>query len=95
MSTAHDRTPEKKELDRNAILIALADFNPRSTTVNGITQRLNIEGVKIEPANLDQDLAYLSGKDLIIQQHAELSVGVKHYRITATGQEYLEAKGFA
>jgi len=88
-----DRSPEKKELDRNAILICLGECNPKPATISYINRRIALEGVRIPEETIEQDIAYLKDKDMVIQQHAELSIAKKHYRITSKGQEYLEQMG--
>jgi len=89
------RPGPKTELDRKAILIALSEFNPMSATLESINIRIQIAGVNLDGLTLEKDLRYLVSKGFAEEDNAALSMAVKHWRITSTGQDYLESQGLA
>ena len=80
---------EQKEIYRENILRQLQVGIPvhDKTLLIG----LRCAGFNTDEAELNAELEYLIEKGFVRRQHAEISAGKKHYKLTAAGVEFLEA----
>lgn len=82
-------TPEQKELYRENILRQLEVGIPVHDKT--ILIGLKCGGFDTSESEMNTELEYLIEKGLVRRVVSEFSVGKKHYKLTATGVEYLEA----
>lgn len=51
-------------------------------------------GFDLEEKALEVELEYLAGKGFVKFETSELSHGVRNFRITASGVDYIESQGY-
>ncbi len=83
-------TPEEKNNLRHLILKQLERADPNSVILMVLSSGLKIAGLSLSDQTVQQQLAYLIDKKLVAESREPLAQGVKRYRITAAGVDYLE-----
>jgi hypothetical protein len=86
---------EQKLLLRHALLRQLAAAAPATLPPETLRHGAQLAGFALTPAQLETELDYLAGKNLLAQTPAALSAGLRRAALTAAGRDYLEAQGLA
>ena len=83
------------ELLRHALLLALEAAAPASITVETLRYGAILAGYTVDEATILCDLEYLAEKGFAVHEACPIAMGVRRYRLTATGRDYLESRGLA
>lgn len=75
---------------RHALLLQLAASTPVALPESTLAEGLRIAGYNTLENELRGHLIYLEEKGCINQLPSELSAGLRRYRISAAGRDYLE-----
>ena len=83
-------TPEQKLLLRHALLRQLAAAAPASLPPATLLHGAALAGFRLDEPQLQVELDYLAGKNLLAIVPAALSRALPRARLTAAGRDYLE-----
>ncbi|MEM9227286.1 MAG: hypothetical protein AAGA45_04905 [Verrucomicrobiota bacterium] len=83
----------QQQLLRQAILLQLEASLPNSLPLTTIRQGVTLAGLKSGEKTLLKELSYLNDKGMIETLVPDLDAADKRYRLTASGQDYLEGAG--
>lgn len=84
--------PALKELLRDKLLELAETSGRRGMTLAGFRNGVMANGFTLMDEDLGTELDYLTNKNLLTRESAELSAGLERYSLSAAGREYLEAK---
>ncbi len=84
--------PEQKLLLRHALLRQLAAAAPASLPPATLRHGAALAGFRLDEAQLQAELDYLAGKNLLEIVPAALSRALPRARLTAAGRDYLEGE---
>ncbi|MEM8549253.1 MAG: hypothetical protein AAGF10_00535 [Verrucomicrobiota bacterium] len=82
----------QQQLLRQAILLQLEASSPTSLPLSTIRQGVALAGLKSTEKTVLKELSYLGDKGMIETLVPDLDAADKRYRLTASGQDYLEAE---
>lgn len=86
--------PEQKALLRQGLLLQLEAASPVSLPITTLAQGVRLAGFADRlDTEVRADLDYLVDKGLAIESTNEISAGLKRWKLTAEGREFLEGKG--
>lgn len=83
----------ERQLIRQAIMLQLEAASPATLPTETLLQGVCLAGHKITEKQLQKELAYLNDKKLVESALHELDSSDRRHRLTAAGQDYLEADG--
>jgi hypothetical protein len=86
-------TSEQIELLRLAVLRQL-NTTRIAMSLQVICMGVKIAGFKLPETEVERELEYLCEKNWVKPVRSEISKGVRNYKITSTGTEYLEEQGY-
>lgn len=82
--------PEQKEILRRNLLEQLEAAKPMGMNAASLAYGAKLGGFKLSAEEIAAELDYLESKGLVKMGSAALSAGVKLYKITAAGTDFLE-----
>ena len=85
-------SPEQHLLLRHALLRQLAAAAPATLPPDTLRHGAALAGFPLSPAQLQTELDYLAGKNLLSLAPAALSHGLTRARLAPAGRDYLEAE---
>lgn len=83
-------TPAQKELLRITLLAQL-DEARQGITAQSLAFCLKAAAFKLSAEDVEREMEYLISKGFATQERSGISAGLKLYKITAAGTDYLEA----
>ena len=85
-------SPEQRLLLRHALLQQLAAAAPATLPPATLRHGAALAGFPLEPDQLQTELDYLAGKNLLALAPSALSAGLLRARLTPAGRDYLESE---
>lgn len=81
-----------KLLFRHAVLLQLAAASPVPLPTATLQEGLRLAGHPTDENDLTTELDYLAEKGLLAATTSELASGLRRYRLSAKGRDYLESQ---
>lgn len=84
---------QQKQIVREQILLALQSAAPVTLPTGTLQSGLRIVGFDLSEKEVEYELEYLQGKELVRMKRAALSRNIRRWGLTSAGIDYLEEKG--
>lgn len=83
---------KQRSLLRDSLLLALHESSPTSLDTNMIKMSARYAGFTLSDEDAQREMDYLCDKGLAERKVDPLSAGLKLWKLTAAGRDYLEGK---